>query len=284
MLGVSKAILENVIFCHQEDSNWPLSEPSVLKKKFDDIFEATKYTKALDQIKTIRKEQTAETKVDKERLLALKTDRERAVKVQATISKLEKSIAQKSAEEENLVEYIKQVTDHNRSFYEKAVEHTRILNEVRNLEVEKNEKKKTIESLRNSMNELPGSRQELENRRDNFAREAEEQRQTKHGFNRELQAAEDEHHRRTSHQSSLVATRGGLEAEQKSFKRALYNRQNIVKTLASQYDIKGFDVDPLEESQITEFRERLEGNHHKAKKDWEDVKVRVYISLVCNGT
>lgn len=31
-LGVSKAILENVIFCHQEDSNWPLSEPAALKK------------------------------------------------------------------------------------------------------------------------------------------------------------------------------------------------------------------------------------------------------------
>lgn len=42
LLGVSKAVLENVIFCHQEDSFWPLSEPATLKKKFDDIFEATK--------------------------------------------------------------------------------------------------------------------------------------------------------------------------------------------------------------------------------------------------
>jgi DNA repair protein RAD50 len=42
LLGVSKAVLENVIFCHQEDSYWPLAEPSVLKKKFDEIFEATK--------------------------------------------------------------------------------------------------------------------------------------------------------------------------------------------------------------------------------------------------
>jgi DNA repair protein RAD50 len=42
LMGVSKAVLENVIFCHQEDSYWPLSEASVLKKKFDDIFEATK--------------------------------------------------------------------------------------------------------------------------------------------------------------------------------------------------------------------------------------------------
>lgn len=43
LLGVSKAVLENVIFCHQEDSYWPLSEASTLKKKFDDIFEATRY-------------------------------------------------------------------------------------------------------------------------------------------------------------------------------------------------------------------------------------------------
>ena len=80
-LGVSKAILENVIFCHQEDSNWPLSEPSILKKKFDDIFEATKYTKALDHIKVLRKDRTSEIKIDLERLQSLKTDTERAEKV-----------------------------------------------------------------------------------------------------------------------------------------------------------------------------------------------------------
>lgn len=53
--GVSKAILESVIFCHQDDSLWPLSEPAALKKKFDEIFEAQKYTKAIDNIKQIRK-------------------------------------------------------------------------------------------------------------------------------------------------------------------------------------------------------------------------------------
>lgn len=45
LLGVSRAILDNVIFCHQEDSNWPMSDGVALKKKFDDIFESTRYTK-----------------------------------------------------------------------------------------------------------------------------------------------------------------------------------------------------------------------------------------------
>ena len=57
LMGVSKPILENVIFCHQEDSNWPLSESTTLKKKFDEIFAATRYTKALEAIKKEKKEQ-----------------------------------------------------------------------------------------------------------------------------------------------------------------------------------------------------------------------------------
>lgn len=43
LMGVSKAVLENVIFVHQDESNWPLQDPSTLKKKFDDIFSATRY-------------------------------------------------------------------------------------------------------------------------------------------------------------------------------------------------------------------------------------------------
>lgn len=54
-MGVSKAILNNVIFCHQEDSNWPLDEASKLKLKFDAIFGTTEYNKAIDRIIKHRK-------------------------------------------------------------------------------------------------------------------------------------------------------------------------------------------------------------------------------------
>lgn len=79
-MGVSKAIVENVIFCHQEDSNWPLADSSTLKKKFDDIFAATRYTKALEAIKKFRKEQAQEVKELKLRLETLSVHREQAHK------------------------------------------------------------------------------------------------------------------------------------------------------------------------------------------------------------
>jgi len=42
-LGVSDAVLDNVIFCHQEEANWPLGDDRSLKEKFDDIFEVTRW-------------------------------------------------------------------------------------------------------------------------------------------------------------------------------------------------------------------------------------------------
>jgi DNA repair protein RAD50 len=77
-LGVSRAVLENVIFCHQEDSCWPLSEGAVLKKKFDDIFESTRYSKALEAIKKTKKEYS---------------DRAKDIKVQVAKSNTLKSVA-----------------------------------------------------------------------------------------------------------------------------------------------------------------------------------------------
>jgi DNA repair protein RAD50 len=56
LMGVSKAVLENVIFCHQEDSSWPLAESTAVKKRFDDIFGATKYSSALANIKILQRE------------------------------------------------------------------------------------------------------------------------------------------------------------------------------------------------------------------------------------
>ena len=60
LMGVSPAVIENVIFCHQEDSNWPLSDSKTLKQRFDDIFAATRYTKALEVIRKLKVEKKKE--------------------------------------------------------------------------------------------------------------------------------------------------------------------------------------------------------------------------------
>lgn len=59
-LGASTAVLDCVIFCHQDESLWPMGTGADLKKRFDAIFEAEKYSKAVVELKQIRKKQTEE--------------------------------------------------------------------------------------------------------------------------------------------------------------------------------------------------------------------------------
>lgn len=87
-LGASRAVLDFVLFCHQDDSLWPLSEASVLKKRFDDIFEASKYTKVLENLKVIRKDMAANIKLMEQSVDHLKLDKDRAEKVKSRLNGL----------------------------------------------------------------------------------------------------------------------------------------------------------------------------------------------------
>ena len=56
LLGVSRAVLENVIFCHQEDSQWPFRDHATLKAIFDELFETTKFTRLYETLQRLLKE------------------------------------------------------------------------------------------------------------------------------------------------------------------------------------------------------------------------------------
>ncbi|KAE9604828.1 putative DNA repair protein Rad50 [Lupinus albus] len=86
LMGVSKPILDNVIFVHQDEANWPLQDSSTLKKKFDDIFSATRYTKALEVIKKLHKDQSHEIKTYKLKLENLLTLKDAASKLRESIT------------------------------------------------------------------------------------------------------------------------------------------------------------------------------------------------------
>lgn len=62
LVGVSSAVMENVIFCHQEESDWPMQDGAMVKKKFDDIFDSARYSKALEAIMKAKKEKVLNAK------------------------------------------------------------------------------------------------------------------------------------------------------------------------------------------------------------------------------
>ncbi|CAG7834537.1 unnamed protein product [Allacma fusca] len=73
-MGVSDAILEYVIFCHQEDSCWPLDEAKKVKERFDDIFNTTGYMTSLKLLNDQDKELGAKSKVEAQALAYAEKD------------------------------------------------------------------------------------------------------------------------------------------------------------------------------------------------------------------
>lgn len=51
VMGVSKAIINFVLFCHQEESDWPLGTDQEVMGRFDKIFGTTEYNMALEKLR-----------------------------------------------------------------------------------------------------------------------------------------------------------------------------------------------------------------------------------------
>ena len=75
LMGVSPAIIENVIFCHQEDSCWPIDcNNRELKERFDLIFGAERYDKAMKALNDVLKE-LKQKKMELEKEVAVQNEK-----------------------------------------------------------------------------------------------------------------------------------------------------------------------------------------------------------------
>lgn len=88
LMGVSRAILENVIFCHQDEALWPFSDQANLKKIFDEIFDTTKHTKVLEELRKEAKKYGKQGKEKQVQLALLKKDYEIYAKLKSEKEKL----------------------------------------------------------------------------------------------------------------------------------------------------------------------------------------------------
>jgi len=106
LMGVSRAVLENVIFCHQEESSWPLQDAASVKKRFDDIFGATRYTKALQNVKDLQRDWTKVTRERRAEADLSQAHLDQATKISAQREDRERQAREIAAELEGLGEQV----------------------------------------------------------------------------------------------------------------------------------------------------------------------------------
>lgn len=257
LLGVSKAILDNVIFCHQEESNWPLSEASVLKKKFDDIFDATRYTKALDSIKSLRKERVADVKVNKAELEALQTDRDRSEVLRDKKSRLAASLAEKKVTYEQVQQEVVQLSHDNKIFYDRAAKFRDKVGQYENLQDRIKIRQENRSNLKKDMKETSEPDDELQRRKDKFQDHLDDLRRRKGDLSRRIASKRQEIQTLNEAHSNKLSEKGALENDKSHHERSIARREREIRQMSKDLSIPGFDVDGLSSHQINDFSQRV---------------------------
>ncbi|KAG2030192.1 P-loop containing nucleoside triphosphate hydrolase protein [Suillus americanus] len=272
LLGVSKSVLENVIFCHQEDSYWPLAEPSALKKKFDDIFEATRYSKALDSIKSLRKDRVADLKADKERLESLAKEKAHADKLRGRISDLNATITGKQLQYEETKRQYEDLVKNNARFYESATQFRELYVKVENLQQKKEHYRQELAEAKESVQEVGGTDEELQERLSNFGQNIEKEKIARNRHEVERQDLEDELAKTRRSHVELINEHGELAAEAKAHDRRISEREELICDISDKNNIKGYNHTPLEREKVVEFVSRLGDLQRRQRSEFDKLQ------------
>ncbi|CAD6213454.1 GSCOCG00004077001-RA-CDS [Cotesia congregata] len=162
-LGLTPAILNNVIFCHQDDSNWPMDDCKKLKDRFDEIFDTTQYNKAIELLRKTIKLKTAEVKEFQLELNALSI---LVSEVTLKETKLQEYTDRRSQATENIEKLICRLEPVRQEISQKKSDEVRyatLTNDKEKKDVELNLAKQKYASLKQSIKDLfSGSNEELE--------------------------------------------------------------------------------------------------------------------------
>lgn len=255
-LGVSKAVLDSVIFCHQDESLWPMSEPSVLKKKFDEIFEAMKYTKAIDNIKVLRKKQNEELAKYKIMEQHAKEDKEKADRAEKRSVKLQEEIEGLRSETHQLSQEMRRVADLADKAWKESESYSQILGALEGKRIEAKSIESTIENLKRHLVELDDSDEWLESNLEEFeSKQFQYQQQEeaqKESYMEIKEKIEQARHRLGLKQAEC----GRFENDKANFERQIERRKNLIREIARGHNIRGFD-DGVDQDDIDEFMQKI---------------------------
>lgn len=255
-LGVSKAVLDNVIFCHQEESLWPLSDASTLKKKFDEIFEAMKYTKAIENIKAISKGRKIELGQLKIIEANAKEDKERAGKSEKRQAALFDEIEDLRGEYEKVDAECTEAQQKANEAYNHAARYEQIVAQLNGKRITFKANKDNVDALQDNLKHMAESDDELremldqyEERIATYAIQQDESRQQYIDFRDALQQS----------RNSLGAKQGEIgkyEAQKEQHDRQVQQRENLIKETAKRHSIRGYEYE-ITDKHISDFQQVL---------------------------
>ncbi|NXL60233.1 RAD50 protein, partial [Chordeiles acutipennis] len=253
-LGVSKSVINNVIFCHQEESNWPLSEGKALKQKFDEIFSATRYIKALETLRQVRLKQSLKVKECQTELKYLKQNKEKAQEIQDHLNNREAQLAASKENVKSIESQLDPLKSSLAAVEQNLIKVMRLDNDVKALESRKRQMEKDNQDLQQKMEKVfQGTDEQLRDRYQNHQRTVKEKEKRLSDCKRELDRATKECQRFNSEKSDLLIERGRLQLQADRHQEHITTRDSLIQSLAAQLEFDGFERAPFNERHITTF-------------------------------
>ena len=256
-LGVSKAILDSVIFCHQDESLWPMSEPSVLKKKFDEIFEALKYTKAIDNIKTLRKAQNDALKVFKTTEQFTKDIKDKGDKAEKRSEALSAELKTLREEVTELHNKTKEAEDRYSEAKNKGAQYTSVIKDLENSRKKEGWLQTTVQELGDDLKEQRKESDEwLQSELDQYTERmaAHEQQEKQQRLDFEKVTLKIQEISKKLRKKDADAAR--YQEQRASHEDRIKNRRIMIKKISSDHRIRGYEND-LDDTQIKEYTEKI---------------------------
>lgn len=116
-----------------------------------------RYTKALDNIKALRKDRVADLKAEQERLSSLSLEKAHADKLKSRMSDMSSNIAEKEIERDRLTDKYNEVVTANAKFLETATKFRETFVKVEALEEKKRRYQEELDNARENLQEIAGS-------------------------------------------------------------------------------------------------------------------------------
>ncbi|XP_030427861.1 DNA repair protein RAD50 isoform X2 [Gopherus evgoodei] len=272
-LGVSKSVINNVIFCHQEESNWPLSEGRALKQKFDEIFSATRYIKALETLRQVRQKQSLRVKECQTELKYLKQNKEKACEIQDHLSNREAQLAASKENVKSIENQLDPLKNRLAEIEQNLAKVVRLDNEIKALDSRKRQMEKDNQDLQQKMEKVfQGTDDQLRDMYQNHQRTVKEKERRLTGCQRELDRASKECQRFNREKSELLVEQGRLQLQADRHQQDIRTRDSLIQTLAAMLELDGFERTPFNERQINSF--------HKLVKERQEREVETASQLM----
>jgi DNA repair protein RAD50 len=256
-LGVSPAILEDVIFCHQEDSFWPMSEPAALKKKFDNIFEAQKYTKAIDALKQLRKTKVEGLKLLKQSEAHAKHIKDKAEQCRANSERLQSEIDRLRTQVEELSQEMEAAAVVKKEKGQQASAALGIVEQRKTKTERARNLQETLDTLGSNLTEMEDSDEWLESTLEKYEERIDEYKRQEDEMRSQYQEVVENLNASRNQLSVQQSEKGRHQAAKETYEGHLKSRVELAREAARNHSMRGYD-DDLDDDQINEFVQRVQ--------------------------